>query len=77
MSYKPEVIADDSGKWTPNALCFATEKEAKIYVDDLMMRWTAVRETRVVESEDPVTARVELVGESGFKVVHLSLEAVI
>jgi hypothetical protein len=54
MSYKGEVIADSSGKWSSNALCFATEGEAKLYIADLMMRWTAVRETRVVESDDPV-----------------------
>lgn len=54
MSYKAEVIADNSGKWADNALRFATEDEAKRYVADLSMRWLAVRETRVVECDDPV-----------------------
>lgn len=54
MSWKPEVIADSSGKWTGNALRFATKEEAEISVANLAMRWMAVRETRVVESEDPV-----------------------
>lgn len=54
MSYKPEVIADSSGKWVSNGIAFATEREAKIYVDDLAMRWTAVRDTRVVTSDEPV-----------------------
>jgi hypothetical protein len=53
QSYKAEVIADHTGKWCGNALRFATEAEAQRYVDDLEFRWTAVRETRVVASEDP------------------------
>lgn len=58
MSYKPEVIADSSGKWCSNALRFATEAEATKYVADLAWRWTAVRETRVVPCEDDVNARI-------------------
>jgi hypothetical protein len=53
-SYKPEVIADSSGQWTSNGLCFATKVEAELNVADLMNRWYAVRETRVVESDEPV-----------------------
>lgn len=54
MSWKPEVIADSSGKWCGNALRFATKQEAEEDVADLAMRWIMVRETRVVESTDPV-----------------------
>lgn len=54
MSFAPEVTADDSGKWYGNALRFATREEAEANVRDLSMRWFAVRETRVVESADPV-----------------------
>ena len=57
MSFKPEVIADSSGKWAANALRFATSEEAEANVQDLMMRWFAVTETRVVESDDPVNYR--------------------
>jgi hypothetical protein len=57
MSWKPEVIADSSGKWAGNALRFATREEAEANVRDLMMRWFAVRETRVVESDDPANYR--------------------
>ena len=57
MSFKPEVIAHPPGKWRGNALCFATREEAEANVRDLMMRWFAVRETRVVESDDPVNYR--------------------
>ena len=53
-SYKSEVQTAGDTSWTGNALRFATEAEAKTYVWDLMMRWTQVTDTRVVESSDPV-----------------------
>ena len=59
MSYVAEVIADDSGTWAGNSLRFATEDEAKLYVADLASRWTLVRETRVVQSDDPVNYKIE------------------
>jgi hypothetical protein len=58
-SFKPEVIADSSGEWSGNACRFATEDEAKAYVHDLFMRWTLVRETRVVPSDDDVNCKWE------------------
>jgi hypothetical protein len=60
MSWKPEVIADSSGQWCSNSLRFATKTEAERYVADLSYRWTAVRDTRVVECDDPVTERSTL-----------------
>lgn len=54
MSWKSEVQTDDSGKWVGNSLRFATKEEAEGNVRDLQMRWFSVRETRVVESNDPV-----------------------
>ena len=57
MSWKPEVIADNSGKWCGNALRFATKEEAEANVLDLSYRWTSVRDTRVVESDEPVNYR--------------------
>jgi hypothetical protein len=56
-SYAPEVIADSGGKWTGNGLRFDTEAGARAWVEDLMMRWTAVREVRVVPSDEPVNRR--------------------
>jgi hypothetical protein len=53
-SFKGEVIADSSGKWCGNGLRFATREEAEAYIQDLFSRWTLVRETRVVESDEPV-----------------------
>ena len=49
--YKVEVQADDSGKWVGNGLTFRTVEEAENYGFNLSMRWTAVREYRVVKVE--------------------------
>lgn len=57
MSFKPEVIADSTGKWCSNALRFETRKEAEDQVRALSWRWTAVSGTRVVECDDPVNYR--------------------
>jgi hypothetical protein len=62
QSYKPEVMADDTGIWYPNHLAFATEQEALSYVRDLARRWTAVRDIRVVTSNQSVNA--EWTGDS-------------
>lgn len=59
MSWKAEVIADGSGKWVGNQLRFATAEEAKAYVRDLAWRWTSVKDTRVVECDDPVTEQAK------------------
>lgn len=58
-SFKAEVRADDSLKWYSNQLRFATEQEALRYARDLMSRWTAVREYRVVRSDDPITEKAK------------------
>lgn len=54
MSFKPEVIVDNSGKWAGNALRFATREEAEANVRNLANRWMLVCNTRVVESDEPV-----------------------
>jgi len=56
-SFKAEVQADSSGTWASNALRFATTEEAEAYAEDLASRWTLVRETRVVASDDPVNVK--------------------
>jgi hypothetical protein len=50
--YRVEVQADSTGTWAGNGLRFATSAEATAYAQDLMMRWTSVRNWRVVEQED-------------------------
>lgn len=57
MSWSPEVRTGSDPKFYGNALRFATKEEAEANVRDLMMRWFAVVETRVVETEDPVNYR--------------------
>ena len=54
-SFKVEVTtAGDHGTYASNALRFATHEEAVLYGGDLYVRWTAVKDWRVVESEDEV-----------------------
>jgi hypothetical protein len=52
MCWKVEVIVDDSGEWEGDPLRFETEQEALAYARDLEFRWSAVREKRIVKSED-------------------------
>jgi hypothetical protein len=56
-SWKPEVIADSSGKWCSNALRFATEQEAYASARDLFYRWTLAVNFRAAQSDDPVNYR--------------------
>ena len=54
MSYKVEVQTNNGVNWASNAVRFATPEEAKAYGHQLMMRWTAVDDVRVAQSEDAV-----------------------
>jgi hypothetical protein len=54
MSWKVEVVMDDSGEWECDSLRFATQQEAVAYARDLELRCSAVRDKRVMESRDPV-----------------------
>jgi hypothetical protein len=51
-NWKPEVLVN--GKWSCNAVVFASEEEAIISARDLMSRWTLVMDYRAVPSNDPV-----------------------
>jgi len=57
MSWKFEVhgCGDPEGHFTSNSLRFETREEAQTYGDDLGMRWMGFDESRVVESDEPVT----------------------
>jgi hypothetical protein len=55
-SWKVEVIADSSGKWAGNAMRYPTYRAADAAGYSLSLRWTLVREYRVVSSEDPPNA---------------------
>ena len=57
MSFKIEVVVDDSGEGEGDPLRFESQREALAYARDLEFRCSAVRATRIVESEDlPLTA---------------------
>jgi hypothetical protein len=57
LSWKVEVVVDDSGEWESDPFRFETRGEALAYARDLDLRWAAVRDRRVVESADPVNQR--------------------
>jgi hypothetical protein len=57
MSWKVEVVMDDSGEWEGDRQRFANEQEALAYARDLEFRCSAIREKRIVRSEDPVNHR--------------------
>ncbi len=57
MSWKPEVIADNTGKWLDNALRFATRAEAQARAQHMHETWMAVRDYRATRSRDPVNYR--------------------
>ncbi len=54
LSWTPQAITD-SGQWAGNRLRFATKEEAETYLAELFL----VRNTRVIESSDPVNYRWE------------------
>ena len=54
MSWKIEVAVDDSGEWEGDPLRFESAREALAYARDLEFSWSAVRDKRVVKSQDPV-----------------------
>lgn len=53
ISWKAEVIADNSGNWCANALRFRTKEACERYAADLASRWVLVREYRATECNDP------------------------
>jgi len=57
-SWKPEVVADDTGKWYDNGLRFRTEDEAYRSASDLAGRWTLVRKWRATPSDDDPNYRI-------------------
>ena len=50
LPFKVEVKAGGGDDWAGNALTFETRAEAEHYAIDLAMRWTSVREYRVVKT---------------------------
>lgn len=54
MSWKIEVVMDDSGEWEGDGRRFATEEDALTRAHELEWRCAAVRDKRIVWSADPV-----------------------
>jgi len=65
MSWKVEVIVDDSGEWEGDPLRFETKHEAVAYARDLEFRWSAVRDKRIMTSEDPINYGRSLALQTG------------
>ena len=59
MSWKNEVQTYSTDRWYDNACRFETEREAVLYGQDLLRRWSAARNVRAVESSDPVVCRFD------------------
>lgn len=57
MSWKPEVRVGGDDKWYDNEIRFETSWEAESYARDLGLRWTAVRDSRAAEVDEPVNAQ--------------------
>jgi len=57
MSFKLGVKTPGDAEFVSNALTFETEKEAEEYGRDLFSRWMAVKETKVLPSDEPVNYR--------------------
>jgi hypothetical protein len=57
MGFKLGVKTAGDTEFISNALCFETEKEAEDYGNDLSSRWMAVKETKVLPSEETVNYR--------------------
>lgn len=55
MSWRVEVIADQSGKWCGNGCYYPSKEAAQIAASDLAARWFLVREWRVVEDSKRAT----------------------
>jgi hypothetical protein len=63
QSWRPEVVADAGGKWTPNGLCFATRDEAYRWAQDLSYRWILVSKYRAMPCSEPVNYRYDADGK--------------
>jgi hypothetical protein len=68
MSWKVEVVVDDSGEWEGDSLRFETRHEALAYARDLEFNWSAVRDKRVVKDSEPVTHRWIAIGLRPMKI---------
>jgi len=52
VSWKVEVLVD--GQWSTNSVRFATQEEAELAGQELLLRWFVPKASRAAESADPV-----------------------
>lgn len=62
--FKVEVIADSTGKWCGNQKRYDDAREAAQAAFDLSLRWTSVRDFRVV---DAATGEVMITGDMSWR----------
>lgn len=72
MSWKVEVIADNSGKWCGNNARYPDEKTARLAGMDLAYRWTLVSDWRVVESDEPANWELR---DGAFRMIPVEVPA--
>jgi hypothetical protein len=53
MSWQAEMQAV-AGDWATNGMYFATEQEARDYGKELLSRWFGAKDTRPIQSNEPV-----------------------
>lgn len=58
-SWKAEVLVAGEKDFVSSAVRLATKEEAESYAFDLAMRWLAVKDWRVVESDEEVNYRMQ------------------
>lgn len=56
------------GKWSTNALRFATKQEAEASVNELMSRWWVPDQGRAAESTDPVNYRFDFAANRNVRI---------
>ena len=52
MTYRVDVIVDDSGHSVGDDLIFATREEAEAHIENRVRHWAGVRQCRVVVDEE-------------------------
>ncbi len=58
-SWKVQIATAEDPDWVDNGIRLATKEQAVMYACDLASRWTALVESRITESEDPVNYTYE------------------
>ncbi len=74
-SYKPFIKVYNDPKYYPNGLAFATKDEARIWAEDLLMRWMRADTFEVRESDEPVNYVLKRNAEGNWEMRHVNPDA--